>query len=94
MIAAGVWAWFRLGQTYPRRASLLLVAMTFGALASIYFPSNVLAYYYAFLAPFAVLLAAGDEQRRPADCAAAPPRLLPPRGPRGQQLTRAAGRRC
>lgn len=57
MIAAGVWAWFRLGQTYPRRASLLLVVMTFGALASIYFPSNVLAYYYAFLAPFAVLLA-------------------------------------
>jgi len=57
MIASGVWAWFRLGQTYPRRASLLVVVMTAGALASIYLPSNVLAYYYAFLAPFAVLLA-------------------------------------
>ncbi|GEO00467.1 hypothetical protein NSE01_22990 [Novosphingobium sediminis] len=57
MIAAGTWARFRLGQTYPRRASLLVVVMTVGALASIYFPSNVLAYYYAFLAPFAVLLA-------------------------------------
>ncbi|WP_298192458.1 glycosyltransferase family 39 protein [Novosphingobium sp.] len=57
MIAAGIWAWFRLGQTYPRRASALVVVMTGGALASIYFPSNVLAYYYAFLAPFAVLLA-------------------------------------
>ncbi|MBX9886230.1 MAG: glycosyltransferase family 39 protein [Novosphingobium sp.] len=57
MIASGIWAWFRLGQTYPRRASLLLVVMTLGAVASIYFPSNVLAYYYAFLAPFAVLLA-------------------------------------
>lgn len=57
MIAAGIWAWFRLGQTYPRRASALVVVMTVGALGSIYFPSNVLAYYYAFLAPFAVLLA-------------------------------------
>lgn len=57
MIAAGGWAWFRLGQTYPRRASALVVVMTVGALASIYFPSNVLAYYYAFLGPFAVLLA-------------------------------------
>lgn len=57
MIGAGVWARFRLGQTYPRRASLLVVVMTLGALASIYFPSNVLAYYYAFLGPFAVLLA-------------------------------------
>lgn len=57
MIGAGVWARFRLGQTYSRRASALVVAMTGGALASIYFPSNVLAYYYAFLAPFAVLLA-------------------------------------
>ena len=57
MIGAGVWAWFRLGQSYPRRASALLLVMTAGALASIYFPSNVLAYYYAFLCPFAVLLA-------------------------------------
>ncbi len=57
MIGAGVWARFRLGQTYPRRACALVVVMTGGALASIYFPSNVLAYYYAFLAPFAVLLA-------------------------------------
>jgi hypothetical protein len=57
MIATGVWGWFRLGQSYPCRASALLVVMTGGALASIYFPSNVLAYYYAFLAPFAVLLA-------------------------------------
>jgi 4-amino-4-deoxy-L-arabinose transferase-like glycosyltransferase len=57
MIGAGVWARFRLGLTYPRRASVLVVVMTAGALASIYFPSNVLAYYYAFLGPFAVLLA-------------------------------------
>lgn len=57
MIGAGAWARFRLGQTYPRRASALLLVMTAGSLASIYFPSNVLAYYYAFLAPFAVLLA-------------------------------------
>jgi 4-amino-4-deoxy-L-arabinose transferase-like glycosyltransferase len=57
MIASGLWAWARLGQTYPRRACALVVVMTFGALASIYFPSNVLAYYYAFLGPFAVLLA-------------------------------------
>ncbi len=57
MIASGVWAWFRLGQTYPRRASALLLVTTAGSLASIYFTNNVLAYYYAFLAPFAVLLA-------------------------------------
>ncbi|MFM9935576.1 MAG: ArnT family glycosyltransferase [Novosphingobium sp.] len=57
MMGAGTWARFRLGQTYPRRASALLLVMTAGALASIYLPSNVLAYYYAFLAPFAVLLA-------------------------------------
>jgi hypothetical protein len=57
MIGAGGWAWFRLGQTYPRRESALMLVMTAGSLASIYFTSNVLAYYYAFLAPFAVLLA-------------------------------------
>ena len=57
MIGAGAWAWFRLGQTYPRRASALVLVATAGSLASIYFTSNVLAYYYAFLAPFAVLLA-------------------------------------
>ena len=57
MMAAGTWARFRLGQNYPRRASVLVLVMTVGSIASIYMPSNVLAYYYAFLAPSAVLLA-------------------------------------
>lgn len=57
MIGAGVWGWFRLGQSYPRRDGALLLVVTAGATASIYFPSNVLAYYYAFFVPFAVLLA-------------------------------------
>jgi len=57
MVAAGTWARFRLGQSYPRRESAMVVVMTAGALASIYSTANVMAYYYALLVPFAILLA-------------------------------------
>lgn len=56
-LVAGVWAWFRTGRTYPARAYALVAVMAAGALAAIFFTANVLAHYYAFLVPWAVLLA-------------------------------------
>ncbi|MCW1382732.1 glycosyltransferase family 39 protein [Novosphingobium sp. KCTC 2891] len=56
-IAAGVWAYFRTGRSYPPRSYGIIALMTLAALASIYFTANVIAYYYAFLVPWAVLLA-------------------------------------
>lgn len=54
----GVWAFFRTGRSYDRRSYALFAGMALGALATIYSTSNVLPYYYAFLIPWAVLLAA------------------------------------
>lgn len=55
--AVGIWAFLRTGRSYDRGRYAVFVALAVGALASIYATANVLPYYYAFLVPWAVLLA-------------------------------------
>ncbi|WP_225207311.1 ArnT family glycosyltransferase [Novosphingobium huizhouense] len=56
-IASGVWAFFRTGRSYPPRAYAIVAVTALGTLAGIYATQNVLAHYYAFLVPWALLLA-------------------------------------
>jgi hypothetical protein len=53
----GIWAFFRSGRSYPARDYATVALFAAGALASIYATGNVMAYYYAFFVPWAVLLA-------------------------------------
>ncbi|WP_408586023.1 hypothetical protein [Novosphingobium sp.] len=53
----GLWAFLRLERDVPREAYLTVLALFAGAVASVFSTANVLAFYYAFLVPWAVLLA-------------------------------------
>lgn len=55
--AVGLWAFFRMGRSYAKGDYAILAALAAGAIAAIFSTANVLAYYYAFLLPWAVLLA-------------------------------------
>lgn len=53
----GIWAFLRTGRSYDGGRYAVFMALAVGALASIYATANVLVHYYAFLVPWAVLLA-------------------------------------